>query len=1398
MNRAQAQQIAEASNSIGGTAETSTERAPLGDKCLPELLWEQVRAQPDSTALVCENECLTYRELAERSWDLALYLRHLGVAVDDCVGIFVEPSIELMVGAWGILFSGGAYLPLSPEYPEERLRYMIEDRRAKVMLTQEKLTTRLAKLVPQGTRIVTLKDAYEFATAAAKTNKQELDVGVRPDNLAYIIYTSGSTGKPKGVMIEHRSIVNQMRWLNTVHKLDRDRIVLQKTPMSFDAAQWEILTPSCGSKVVMGSPGVYRDPERLIETIRTHGVTTLQCVPTLLQALLDTEELHRCKSLTQIFSGGEALSKTLALRCYEALPNCQLVNLYGPTECTINSSAFIVDRDTVADGPEAISIGTPVHNTQYYILDSHLSPVAVGEVGELHIGGVQLARGYLHRPDLTADRFITNPFHADYGYARLYKTGDLAYWNVDGTVQFVGRTDNQVKLRGFRVELDEIRLAIETRDWVKNAAVVVKNDSRTQFQNLIAFIELNPNEAALMDQGNHGAHHQSKESRLQVRAQLSNAGCRDAEEISGKTVVDLHGRTPTQKQQRRVFARKTYRFFEGGDVMKADILRLLGRQITGTDPRKLDALSFTEFGEILRYFGQYASSERLLPKYGYASPGSLYATQMYFEINEFGGLQPGYYYYHPVHHQLILIQGKTASGTGYVKIHFIGKKRTIEPVYKNNIQEVLEIEAGHMVGLFEEILPEYGLNIRDLEYTPAAKDYLDCADEDYYLGTFEVVPYIAPKLDDSLEIYVQSHPGKVADLAPGQYRYADGELHKISDELILKKHVIAINQQVYERASLGISLISKPRKNWLGYINLGRKLHHFQMNDMNMGFMSSGYSSKTGNTLPSARKVESILNACGRDAGPSYFFVGGRVSDEQLLSVGMKEDVVHMKGPTEIIRDELVNFLPDYMMPNKVVVLDRLPLTDNGKIDSKSLEALDMTSTDFATRPFIAPRTKTEEHIGNIWKKLIKRDTVSVQDDFFESGGNSLIAVGLVNEINKRFQSSLPLQVVFESPTIEKLALKIDGDNAESSSRLVRLQPDGSQNPIYCWPGLGGYPMNLRLLAGKIGIDRPFYGVQAYGINKGETPYPTIREMAAEDVKIIRRIQPEGPYTLWGYSFGARVAFETAYQLEQSGERVENLFLIAPGSPKVRVDNESAYGSEPTYRNQAYLTILFSVFAGSITSPLLAECLKDAEDEESFASFIGAKFKNLDSDLVKRIVRIVHLTYQFKYAFRELAERRISAPITILQAQHDDYSFIENSGGYSSEAPTVIDVEADHYSMLKEPDIDELVKMIHRRLGTDRGNRGTSLRRTMFASQTTEKETIVPHVNIKHFPVPLNDEQESKLVAAVTKAMKDAFGCAEEAVSIALEPVEQESWNELVYIPEIMTRKNLLRKVPNY
>ncbi|WP_225877316.1 amino acid adenylation domain-containing protein, partial [Streptomyces resistomycificus] len=781
----------------------------------------------------------------------------LGVGPDSCVGLFTEPSAELMTGVWGILTAGAAYLPLSPDYPEDRLRFMVEDSGARVVVTQDHLRERALALVPAGTTVVTASDIPDLPAAELPQS--------RGHHLAYVIYTSGSTGRPKGVMIEQRSIVSQLQWLANFGHLGPDVAILQKTPMSFDAAQWEILAPVTGARVVMGTPGIFRDPEAIVTAICEHRVTALQAVPTLLQALVDTEQLGACASLTRVFSGGEALTRTLARDLFAALPGVSVVNLYGPTETTINATSHWIDPDTLdpdaaGEAPSGIvPIGTPADNVTCYILDGNRQPVDIGESGELFLGGAQVARGYIGLPEQTEARFVTSPFNPT---ERLYRTGDLCQWNPDGTIQFMGRTDNQVKLRGYRVELEEVASRIEEHSWVRRAASVVTDDPRTGSKALVAAVELNERTAAVMDQGRgDAAHHQSKASKLQVRAQLSNPGLREPAELAGREAVRLPGREATAAQRREAFARKTYRFYDGPAVTAADVLDLLAPRPASSYSRPLTELTMTELGEILRWFGPFRSAERLLPKYAYASPGALYATQLYLEVCGLPGLAAGLYYHHPVDHTLVRIgdvdEDLAAPG---LRVHFLGKVRAIEPVYKNNIAEVLEFEAGHMVGVFEEVLPGHGLTIGPYGFEPGVKDRLDVADEDLYLGTFEITAQHGRTRPDQVDLYVQAHDERVQGLAAGLYRHRNGELEPLGSDVVEKRHVIAINQGVYERAAFGVSAVARTDADWLRYVVLGTALHHLQRRP-GFGLMSSGYSSKSGHPLPASRRLDDLLAA---------------------------------------------------------------------------------------------------------------------------------------------------------------------------------------------------------------------------------------------------------------------------------------------------------------------------------------------------------------------------------------------------------------------------------------------------------------------------------------------------------------------------------------------------------
>jgi len=451
--------------------------------CLHELFAAQVQRTPDHIAVIGEREKLTYTELNTRAHQLAQYLRSLGVGTDTLVGICVERSIEMVVGLLGILKAGGAYLPLDPEYPAERLAFMMQDAQINILLTQQHL---LNSLPQQQAQIICLDQDWQliatsFSPQSPVPNEKTALAHQSPDHLAYVIYTSGSTGKPKGVMIPHRAIVNHMVWMQNTFPLTPDDKVLQKTPFSFDAAIWEFYAPLlAGAQLVMAQPGGHRDSSYLIEVINKQQITTLQLVPSLLRMLLDSGEFPSCKSLKRVFCGGEVLTGELVERCHSQI-DAEIYNLYGPTEATIDATCSM--NLAYRGRGHSIPIGRPIANTQIYLLDQNLQPVPVGVPGELYIGGAGLAKGYLHRPELTQEKFIHNPF----GKGHLYKTGDLACYLPDGNIEYISRVDFQVKLRGFRIELGEIEKAIALHSNVKQVAAIVREDNPGD-QRLVAYI----------------------------------------------------------------------------------------------------------------------------------------------------------------------------------------------------------------------------------------------------------------------------------------------------------------------------------------------------------------------------------------------------------------------------------------------------------------------------------------------------------------------------------------------------------------------------------------------------------------------------------------------------------------------------------------------------------------------------------------------------------------------------------------------------------------------------------------------------------------------------------------------------------------------------------------------
>ncbi len=451
---------------------------PMPTSSLHALILEQARRTPDAVAVESDDATgyvtrLTFTELVARASAVAGLLRQRGVKPGVGVGICIDRSCDLVVAMLGTLVAGGHYVPLDPAYPADRVQYMLGQSGVPVLLTNAAIRRRIA-FDAERVEVVSI-DALPSSSAAVAP--AEVDA----EDLAYVIYTSGSTGRPKGVMIPHRAVVNYVRWMADAYPVGGGDAILQKAPASFDACIWEFFLPlTTGARLVLARPNAQQDPSYIADAVERFGITVLQLVPSQLQMMLETPAFAACATLRRIFCGGEALPSELLARLAVAMPAVGVVNLYGPTETTVYSSHWALDREHF-DG--SAPIGRPIANTQVYVLDGHDEPVPIGVPGELCIAGRGVARGYLGQPELTAEKFVRNPFAG----GTMYRTGDLARWRRDGSLEYIGRRDHQVKLRGFRIELGEIETVLAKHAGVQGAVAIVREDEPGD-KRLVAYV----------------------------------------------------------------------------------------------------------------------------------------------------------------------------------------------------------------------------------------------------------------------------------------------------------------------------------------------------------------------------------------------------------------------------------------------------------------------------------------------------------------------------------------------------------------------------------------------------------------------------------------------------------------------------------------------------------------------------------------------------------------------------------------------------------------------------------------------------------------------------------------------------------------------------------------------
>ncbi len=936
------------------------------DRCVHHLFEAQAEQQPEALAITFEDQHLSYRELNRRANKVAHYLQRRGVGPEVIVGICVERSLEMIIGVLGVLKAGGAYLPIDPTYPQERQTFMLTDSQAQLLLTQQRL---LADLPPHQLQVICLDSDWPLISRESEATPSSK---VTADNLAYVIYTSGSTGKPKGTLLHHRGLCNFALAYIQGMGVKADSRMLQFAAFSFDASVAEtFMALLAGAKLCLASRDTLLSGPGLIQLLQEQAVTTAILPPSVLK-LLPAEGLP---ALQTIISAGEACSREIVERWAEGR---NFFNAYGPTEATIGPTFGLIK-----DLPEEVTnipIGRPIANTQVYLLDQHLQPVPIGVPGELYVGGVGVSRGYLNRPELTAEKFIPHPFSFEPG-ARLYKTGDLARFLPDGHLEFLGRLDHQVKVRGFRIELEEIQAKLEQHPAVRQAIVLAREDQPGNLR-LVAYVvpkpkrrlELWPSVAEyfVYDDLLYYAMTHDERRNQSYRAAINRA-------VKDKVVLDIG----TGKDA--ILAR----FCVEAGARKVYAIELLEESYLKAKAR-LEQLGLTD--RIILIHGD--STEVELPEkvdvcvseivgaIGGSEGASLILNNAWRHLKEQGVMIPARSETRIAGVSLPEVDflsspGFTRLTSQYVEKIFkqVGYRFDLRVCFKG----LTPADLISTTDIFEDLdftrltSPEYSRGV-SLQVT-----------RDGRLDGFLVWLHLYTAPEEELDILQHEHcwlPVYLPVFYPG-IEVSAGD--RIQAEVIATLCENRLNPDYRIRGQL-------LRKNGAA-VEFDYTSYHYKQLYRQTPFYERLFAEDRIQLLP-----------------------------QQRVNVTSQE-----------LRAYLREQLPEYMIPSAFVTLERLPLTPNGKVDRKALPAPQDGRTELAAT-YVRPQTQLEQMITTVWQEVLGVERVGIEDNFFDLGGHSLLLARVHSRLQELLGKEIPIVEMFKFPTVSALSKYLSQEESKQPS----------------------------------------------------------------------------------------------------------------------------------------------------------------------------------------------------------------------------------------------------------------------------------------------------------------------------------------------------------------------------
>jgi amino acid adenylation domain-containing protein/non-ribosomal peptide synthase protein (TIGR01720 family) len=998
------------------TGEWNETQSDYPAKCVHELFESQVERSPDAIAVIYGDERLTYRELNIKANHLARHLRTKGVGMDVPVGVFLNRSMDLIVAQLAILKAGGAYVPLDPEYPPERLAFILSDSGARLLIARDASPGRL----PEHATEVVLMDAAEISAADAGN----LSVAAPPASVAYIMYTSGSTGRPKGIAIPHRGIKRLVCNTNYI-SLDPSDHVAQASNASFDAATFEIWGPLLhGSRVIGITKDVLLDAGELGRTIELHGITKIFLTTDLFNQLA-SEAPGMFRQLETLIVGGSVMNPQSVRQVLRHGRPRRFLNIYGPTECTTFSAYYEIYH--LAEEAVSVPIGRPISNTQLYVLDHHGNPAPVGVVGELHIGGDGLARGYWNRPGLTAERFVPNPF-AGAG-ARLYRTGDRARYRSGGDIEILGRMDRQVKLRGFRIELEEIESTLRAHPFVLDTTVTAREDSPGD-KRLTAYVVPKRAKQRPSQEHNAGLVSQWKAVYDEViyedilrspppDPEFNLAGWNST--YTGLPIPREEMREQVDRTVERILRLRPNRVLEIGCGTGLLLFRVAPRcrAYTGTDfsPVALKYVS-NHLAHLpipqVRLLGQ-AADDAANVEAGSFDVVVLNSVVQYFPSIEYlvrvlsvacQALAPGgriflgdvrnFALLEAFHTSLELLRAPDSWSTHDLREH----------VRKDMAQEQELAVDPEFFGALRQWLPQ----VSRVEIQPKRGRYRN-----------ELTRF---RYDVILQVGGTPEPGE--GFTAEAWRGRDALRHLLlttEQDLVVVDNVPDVRVSQYARAVEVLDGPDPPRT--LG--ELRDRLGSDGTDPEDLWSLAEELSFEVGVGWAQGHARHGRLRVVCRRRSSSPpgellpYLTCKPVAENPLTSlanVPIQRD--GQQRLTPLFRSFLQERLPDYMVPSSFVLMDELPLTPNGKIDLESLAVPDAARPELKNR-YVAPSTPLEVQLACIWAEVLGVDKVGVRDNFFELGGDSILSIQVVARARQASLELAPKQF-FQHQTIAELA----------------------------------------------------------------------------------------------------------------------------------------------------------------------------------------------------------------------------------------------------------------------------------------------------------------------------------------------------------------------------------------